>query len=124
MIIIGKENRSNQFLCDKGQQGRGKTTKKKKGGEGEEKGGGGGRGGGRGGGWGCVRVGDRSNIESEGLGRVLWVYKVKASNDQSLQWQSLEKTTTSLSFSSSILSQFILCNYFKVCTNFSLEGAE
>ena len=56
---------------------------------------------------------------AELYGCIKWV-----SNDQSLQWQSLENLSLSLSLPSSIMSQAILCNYFKVCMKFTLEGVE
>ena len=62
--------------------------------------------------------------QSEGLGGVLWMYKA------GLKWPVIAMAITrkphclSVSLPSSITSQSILCNYFKVCTKFSLKGAE
>ena len=77
--------------------------------------------------WGRGRRGGGGGALSQTVGRIgrssmaviKWV-----SNDQSLQWQSLENLSLSFSLQSSIMSQPIICNYFKVCTKLTLEGAE
>ena len=67
--------------------------------------------------------GGDSQKQSEGLSGVLWVYKMGLKSPV-MQWQSLENLSLSLSLPSSIMSQSILCNYFKVCTKLTLEGTE
>ena len=73
--------------------------------------------------WGRGGGGGDSQKQSEGLSGVLWVYKMGLKSPV-MQWQSLENLSLSLSLPSSIMSQSILCNYFKVCTKLTLEGIE
>ena len=64
--------------------------------------------------------GGHSHKLSEGQGGFLWVYKIGHCNGN----HSKTSGSLSLSLPSNIVSQSILRNYFKVCTKFTLEGAE